>query len=86
MIAEENNNISIGTSDNRGNMISAEWPVKEEREEILNMVQKLNKPINTNSIFNNLVIDEVVSYLKGEVDEGQAVAAVKAKVNTYLAE
>lgn len=86
MIAEENNNISIGTSDNRGNMISAEWPVKEEREEILNMAQKLNKSINTNSIFNNLVIDEVVSYLKGEIDEGQAVAAVKAKVNTYLAE
>ncbi len=85
-IEKEKNDISVAVSDEDGNMISAEWPIKEEREAILRIAQNVKEPIETNQILITMIIDEVLPYLKGDIDENQAAAAVKAKVNTYLAE
>ncbi len=83
---KEESNISIGVTDENGDMLSAEWPAKADRNTVLSMAEAVNKPIDTNYILNNLILEEAEPFLKGEMDESQAVAAVKAKVNTYLAE
>lgn len=84
-IAEENPDIMIGVSGD-GYELSAEWPKKEEREAFLATIQEIKRPIEVNQILYNMIVEETVSYLKGEAEEEQVVAAVKAKVNTYLAE
>ncbi|QHQ63694.1 extracellular solute-binding protein [Anaerocolumna sedimenticola] len=84
--AEENTDLMIGISDADGNQVSAEWPEKEEREAFLNTVLEVKIPIEIDPILINMIVEEAVPYLKGETGEGQVVAAVKAKVNTYLAE
>ncbi len=85
-IEKEESNLSLAVSDTEGNMLTAEWPAKNEREAILNIAMDVSVPIETNYILNNLIIEEVEPFLRGEADERQAVAAVKSKVNTYLAE
>jgi ABC-type glycerol-3-phosphate transport system substrate-binding protein len=85
-IDKEDDGVSFATRDEDGNEISGGYPVKAERESILNIALKLNKPIETNYILNDLIVEEVIPYLKGEIDESQALSKVKAKVNTYLAE
>jgi hypothetical protein len=85
-VAKEDNGISLGSSDMEGHEIVAEYPVKEERDAILNLALSLNKPIGTNYILNDLIVEEVMPFLKDEIDEKQALAGVKAKANTYLAE
>ncbi|WMJ89940.1 ABC transporter substrate-binding protein [Anaerocolumna sp. MB42-C2] len=85
-IEKENDGISIAVSDKDGNMLSADWPTKEERESIKKIAQSVKEPIETNQILITMIIDEVLPFLKGDIDENQATAAVKAKVNTYLAE
>lgn len=84
--AKIDSNISIAVTDENGNMLSAVWPAEEDRNTILNLAEEVNQPINTNYILNNLLIEEVLPFLNGEIDESQAMSAVKAKVNTYLAE
>ncbi len=84
--AKKDSNISIAVTDENGNMLSALWPAEEDRNTILNLAQEVNQPINTNYILNSLIIEEVLPFLKGEIDESQAMTAVKSKVNTYLAE
>ena len=84
--AKEDSNISIAVTDENGNMLSAVWPEEKDRNVVLNLAKEVNQPINTNYILNNLIIEEVLPFLKGEIDESQVMAAVKAKVNTYLAE
>lgn len=84
--AKKDSNISIAVTDENGNMLSAVWPAEEDRNTILNLAEEVNQPISTNYILNNLLIEEVLPFLNGEIDESQAMSAVKAKVNTYLAE
>lgn len=84
--AKKDSNTSIAVTDDNGEMLSALWPAEEDRNTILNIAEEVNQPINTNYILNTLLIEEVLPFLKGEIDEGQAMTAVKAKVNTYLAE
>ncbi|WFR56539.1 ABC transporter substrate-binding protein [Anaerocolumna sp. AGMB13025] len=84
--AKEDDGMSVASSDQDGNEVSGGYPVKAEREAIRNIALSLNKPIQTNYILNDLIVEEVLPYLKGEIDENQALAGVKAKVNTYLAE
>jgi hypothetical protein len=83
---EDHDDMSIGTGDQEGHEISGGYPVKEEREAILNLALSLNKPIGTNYILNDLIVEEVIPFLKGDIDENQALAGAKAKINTYLAE
>jgi predicted nucleic-acid-binding protein len=84
-IAEENTDFMIGVSGD-GYELTAEWPKKEEREAFLATILEVKRPIEVNQILYNMIVEETVPYLKGEIEEEQVVAAVKAKVNTYLAE
>lgn len=84
-IAEENTDLMIGVSGD-GYELTAEWPKKEEREAFLATILEVKRPIEVNQILYNMIVEETVPYLKGEIEEEQVVAAVKAKVNTYLAE
>lgn len=85
-LSKEDPGISIAVGDHEGNMLSAEWPDKEQRDSLLKMALDLKLPIDTNHILNDLIIESAIPYLKGEADESQTAAAVKAKINTYLAE
>lgn len=84
-IAEENPDLMIGIGGD-GFELSAGWPEKEEREAFLTTILEVKRPIEVNQILYNMIVEEAVPYLKGEAEEEQVVAAVKAKVNTYLAE
>ncbi len=85
-IAEDNADFNVTIGDAEGYKLSAEWPKKEEREAFLTTVMEVKIPIETNQILLNMIVEEAVPFLKGETDESQVVAAVKTKVNTYLAE
>ncbi len=84
-IAEENPDLMIGIGGD-GYDLTAQWPIKEEREAFLATILEVKRPIEVNQILYNMIVEETVPYLKGEAEEEQVVAAVKAKVNTYLAE
>jgi hypothetical protein len=82
---EDNPNIKMGFSNN-GKIITASWPEKEEREEYLNRILSVNKPIISNQIINDMIKEHALLYLAEEEDIEKAAAAISSKVETYLAE
>lgn len=85
-IKEENDDVMYGASDEEGNKITAGWPEKEEREGLYEIAKSLDQPIEINQVLDAMIIEQVLPYFQGDIDIGQAVAAVKTKVNTYLSE
>ncbi|MGN6715238.1 ABC transporter substrate-binding protein [Anaerocolumna jejuensis] len=83
---EDDKGISIATSDSDGNYFTAEWPGKEDRLRLYDTLQSLNKPIKINEELDNILTEQIIPYLKGDIDLNQAVSAVKTKVSTYLSE
>lgn len=83
---EDDKDISMATSDSDGNYFTAEWPGKEDRFRLYDTLQSLNKPIKINEELDNMLTEQIIPYLKGDIDLNQAVSAVKTKVSTYLSE
>lgn len=83
---EDNQDIMLGVSDQEGRELTAVWPTKEEREAFLKAVLETKKPIETNQILSNMILESAIPYLSGEAGIDQVTSEIKAKVNTYLAE
>ncbi len=67
-------------------IISATWPHKEERQRIQKIIQEVNNPILIHQVIYNIILEEAIPFLRGDIDADQAAAAALSKINTYLAE
>ncbi len=83
---EENKDISAAMGDKEGNQIAASWPDKTDRLRLYKTLQSLNKPLKIDEELDNMLTEQIIPYLKGDIDLSQAVSAVKTKVSTYLSE
>ena len=83
---EVNDDIIVGYSDQEGNEFSAVWPDKKDRDNLYQIAMQVNKPINMNQQLNDILKEQILSFLKGDIGLAEAVNAVKSKVNTYLSE
>ncbi len=83
---EENKDISAAMGDKEGNQIAASWPDKTDRIRLYKTLQSLNKPLKIDEELDNMLTEQIIPYLKGDIDLSQAVSAVKTKVSTYLSE
>ncbi|BCK00955.1 ABC transporter substrate-binding protein [Anaerocolumna chitinilytica] len=83
---EENKDITAAMGDKEGNQIAANWPDKTDRLRLYKTLQSLNKPLNIDEELDNMLTEQIIPYLKGDIDLSQAVSAVKTKVTTYLSE
>ena len=73
-------------TNDEGDEVSGTWPLKPERDIIVKMLSKLTTPIEMNQVINNIIIDEALPFLKGDIDADQAASAAASKISTYLAE
>ena len=86
-LIEADNGVSLSTGDSEGKIvISAECPPVEIMKEFVDMLKGLNKPVIVNQTIEDMIMEPVMSYLKGSISADQAASAVLSKVNTYLAE
>jgi ABC-type glycerol-3-phosphate transport system substrate-binding protein len=83
---EENEDVYVIISNEGGDEIEGGWPEKEKRETIINIAKQVTTPVETNQTLNDMIVDEAVSFLLDKTDSKQAAAAVKSKVDMYLAE
>lgn len=83
---EENKDITAAMGDKEGNQIAANWPDKTDRLRLYKTLQSLNKPLKIDEELDNMLTEQIIPYLKGDIDLSQAVSAVKTKVTTYLSE
>lgn len=83
---EVNEDIIVGFSDQEGNEFSAVWPDKKDRDNLYQIARQVNRPIHMNQQLNEILKEQILSFLKGDIGLEEAVNAVKSKVNTYLSE
>ncbi|MDF2872631.1 MAG: hypothetical protein K0R05_4206 [Anaerocolumna sp.] len=83
---EVNKDIIVGLSDDEGNEFTAEWPDKKDRDNLFQIAQEVNTPIDMNQQLNDILKEQILSFLNGDIGLEEAVTAVKSKVNTYLSE
>lgn len=83
---EENDNIMLGTSDEDGNEFTALWADKKDRDKVFQLAQTVNTPLAINQQINDILKEQILAYLKGDLGLNEVMAAVKSKVNTYLSE
>jgi hypothetical protein len=86
LIGTDNDNFSLAVSTNDGEMVTGDWPIKEERDEILDMATKVTVPIDINQVIFDMIIEETIPYLKGEAEAEQVKSALESKINIYMAE
>jgi hypothetical protein len=77
---------TFGASTKDGIEIMGTWPTKEQREELLKIIQDLKTPIKIDQTIFKIIIDEAMPYFTGDISADQAAAAANTKINTYLAE
>lgn len=83
---EVNDDIMVGYSDQEGNDFTAVWPDKKDRHNLYQIATQVNKPITINQQLNDILKEQILSFLKGDTGLAETVNAVKSKVNTYLSE
>jgi ABC-type glycerol-3-phosphate transport system substrate-binding protein len=83
---EENEDLLYGLSDAEGNEFTAGWPDKKDRDNLFQIAQEVDRPINMNQQLNDVLKEQILSFLNGDIGLNEAVTAVKSKVNTYLSE
>ncbi len=83
---EENPDLMLALSNEDGDMVTATWPSKEDRDVYLEAIEKVNQPIEINQILYDMIIQSAVSFLSGGSDIDQVTSEIMSKVNTYLAE
>ena len=80
-------NISIGFSFNdTGEMLSAEYPDDETKEEVMGMLDKLHTPISVDDILLEMIISETKGYFEGKQTAAEAVGQFENKAKLYYAE
>jgi ABC-type glycerol-3-phosphate transport system substrate-binding protein len=84
-MAEESQG-TFGASTKDGTEIIGTWPTKEQREELLKIIQDLKTPIKIDQTIFKIIIEESLPYFTGDISVEQAAAAANTKINTYLAE
>lgn len=83
---KEDDGFGLTISDKDGTMINANWPSKEEKNDILKVIQDVRVPIEVSQDLTNMIMEESIPYLSGEVDIDQVINTLKSKIDIYLSE
>lgn len=78
-----NYSIGLGSGDYH---IGAEWPNRQEREEINGLLEKVFVPVRIDETVMDMIVRGSQSYLEGKETVGQAVAAIRSRIALYQAE
>ncbi|MCI8270066.1 MAG: hypothetical protein HFG55_10450 [Lachnospiraceae bacterium] len=81
----ENENFSIGMGYGDYH-ISANWPDRQEREEIYGLLRTVETPVRIDEIVMRMIVDGAGNYLNGKETVEQAVHAIRSRISLYRAE
>lgn len=82
----EDEGMIVGIEDENGNIFSAEEPAGEQIRAFAEIGEAADTPVQIDDAILEMIIDEGVSYYKGEKSVEDAVSAITNKAKTYLAE
>lgn len=66
--------------------IGAEWPNRQEREEISRLLEKVSVPVLMDETMMEMIVRGAEGYLEGKETLEQAVAAIRSRIALYQAE
>ncbi|WP_367932498.1 hypothetical protein [Enterocloster citroniae] len=69
-----------------GYTIAGAWPTKEERRMIFDAASRANKPVRTDRVLTEIIIDETKGYFEGSLSLEQAAQNAQNKANLYFSE
>lgn len=81
----EKGNYMIGTGDGTYEL-SADWPSKEKRTKVFDMIPLLKVPANIDETVMGMIVNESKEYFEGKANLSQTASAVSQKIKLYLAE
>lgn len=82
----EDDGVSVAISDENGDMFSAVEPTGEQIRAFAEIGEAADTPVQIDDAILEMIIDEGISYYKGEKSVEDAVSAITNKAKTYLAE
>lgn len=83
---KEDDSFGLAIGGKGGKIINANWPSKEERNDILKVIQDVRVPIEGSKDLTNMIMEESIPYLSGEADIDQVINTLKSKIDIYLSE
>ena len=69
-----------------GYTIAGAWPTKEERRMIFDAASRANKPVRTDRVLTEIIINETKGYFEGSLSLEQAAQNAQNKANLYFSE
>lgn len=78
--------ISVAYSNQTGDMFTAEWPKEEELVKFTKILSEYDTPIKVDYTLEVMIIDEFITFARGEKSAEQAAEAIIQKAESYLSE
>lgn len=78
--------ISVAYSNQTGDMFTAEWPKEEELVKFTKILSEYDTPIKVDYTLETMIIDEFITFARGEKSAEQAAEAIIQKAKSYLSE
>lgn len=78
--------ISSATEDGAGDPVSISLPYRSEVEALRNLGKKLTKPVQTDDVIGEMMLNEAKTYFDGTSSPDEAAKAAASKADTYLAQ
>lgn len=77
---------SIGVSGDDDYMLSGEWPSKEECQTLFDVAAQADKPVRTDRVLMEIIINETKGYFDGSLSLEQAAQNAQNKADLYFSE
>lgn len=77
--------VSVGGGED-GYTIAGAWPTKGERRMIFDAASRANKPVRTDRVLTEIIINETKGYFEGSLSLEQAAQNAQNKANLYFSE
>lgn len=77
--------VSISSQNSEASLEGA-WPVRERRDEIIDLVLKAETPVTVDQSVMQMIVDGSRNYLEGKETVEGAVSAIESKIGLYMAE
>lgn len=68
------------------NNFEAVQPAKEKRQELIALAKTLKNPIEQDTVLLDMILDDILPYLKGQADAASTADKIMNKASTYYAE
>lgn len=83
---ENTSGVSVAVSGSDDYTLSGEWPSEEERQMIFDIAAKADKPIRTDRVLVEIIINETKGYFEGSMSLEQAAGNAQNKAQLYFSE